>query len=297
MWWLLLIIPALFVVGYFRDRRRIGEAKARRSLILHFACLGVLYCLTFIALVFMEDKLLFQPISFEELHLATQDLNYEEVTIHCATGNQLRGWWCTQEGAEWTILFCHGTGGNLSLHTMIVPMLQKSSKVNVLAFGYPGYSGSTGSPTEAGCYDSADAAYDWLLTVKKIKPERLMIFGQSLGGGVACNLAVKKPHAGLILLSTFTTLPERAQEFLPIFPVKWFMKNQFDNRSKLSRYTGPLLIAHGDNDDVVPFHHCEELFACSVSPRKEFCHIPGGTHVIFNQDFFRRVAGMMARLP
>lgn len=117
-----------------------------------------------------------------------------------------------------------------------------------------------------------------------------------ISGGVACNLAVKKPHAGLVLLSTFTTLPERAQEFLPIFPVKWFMKSQFDNRSKLSQYTGPLLIAHGDHDDVVPIHHGEELFAGAVSPRKEFCHIPGGTHVVSNQELFRRVAGMMATL-
>ncbi|MFT3879835.1 MAG: alpha/beta hydrolase [Gemmatales bacterium] len=297
MWWLLLLIPALFIVGYFRDVKRIGTAKARRSLILHFTGLGFLYCLVLIVLVSFENQLLFQPISFADLHEDTSSLKYEEFSFPSSDGNTLVGWWCPQEGADWTILYCHGTGGNLSLHTMIVPMMQKTSKVNVLAFGYPGYSGSTGSPSEEGCYTSAQAAYDWLTTAKKIDPKRLIIFGQSMGGGVACNLALQKPHAGLILLSTFTTLPERAQEVIPIFPINWLMKNRFDNRSKISKYQGPLLIAHGDNDDVVPFHHGEELFAVAASPHKEFCHIPGGTHVVFNQEFFRTVAKMMASLP
>lgn len=297
MWWLLLLIPALFIVGYIRDVKRIGTAKARRSLILHFLVLGTLYCLTLIVLVSFENQLLFQPISFADLHEETSSLKYEEVSFPSSDGNTLVGWWCPQEGADWTILYCHGTGGNLSLHTMIVPMMQKTSKVNVLAFGYPGYSGSTGSPSEEGCYSSAQAAYDWLTTVKKIDPKRLILFGQSMGGGVACNLALQKPHAGLILLSTFTTLPERAQEVIPIFPINWLMKNRFDNRSKIAKYQGPLLIAHGDNDDVVPFHHGEELYKVALSSHKDFCAIPGGTHVVFNQDFFRQVAKMMASLP
>lgn len=255
-----------------------------------------MYCLILISLMALENKLLFRPISFADLREETSALKYEEVQFPSSDGNTIAGWWCPQEGAEWTILYCHGTGGNLSLHTMIVPMMQQTSKVNVLAFGYPGYSGSTGTPSEAGCYASSEAAYDWLINEKKIDPKRLILFGQSMGGGVACNLALQKSHAGLILLSTFTTLPERAQEVIPIFPINWMMKSRFDNRSKLQKYHGPLLIAHGDNDDVVPFHHGEALYAVAASKQKEFCHIPGGTHVLFNQDIFRRVAKMMATL-
>ena len=296
MWWLLLIIPAMFLVGYYRDRRRVGPAKARRSLLFGFVGIVCVYFLILVSLMALENKLLFQPISFEDVNIQSPRLHYQTVSFPSSDGNTIVGWWCPQEGAEWTILYCHGTGGNLSLHTMIVPMMQQTSKVNVLAFGYPGYSGSTGSPSEAGCYASSEAAYTWLINEKKIDPKRLILFGQSMGGGVACNLALQKPHAGLILLSTFTTLPERAQEVVPIFPINWAMQNRFDNRSKLAQYTGPLFIAHGDNDDVVPFRHGEELFAGAISSQKDFHRIPGGTHVVFDQAFFRKVAAMMASL-
>lgn len=296
MWWLLLIIPAMFVVGYFRDRRRVGEVKARRSLLFGLGGIALMYGVVLVSLMALENKLLFQPISFEQENFQSPGLRYQTVSFPSSDGNTIAAWWCPQEGADWTILYCHGTGGNLSLHTTIVPMIQQTSKVNVLAFGYPGYSGSTGSPSEAGCYASSEAAYDWLTTVKKINHKRLMLFGQSLGGGVACNLALQKPHAGLILLSAFTTLPERAQEMIPIFPINLMMKNRFDNRSKLTRYSGPLLIAHGDSDEVVSFHHGQDLFACAASSQKEFHQIPGGTHVVFDQAFFRKVAKMMASL-
>jgi len=297
MWWLLFIIPVMFVTGYFRDRRRAGPAKARRSLLFGIVGIASMYCLVLIALISLENKLLFQPVSFENRNIQSPGLHYLPVSFPSSDGNTIAGWWCRQADADWTILYCHGTGGNLSLQTTFVPMMQQFFKVNVLAFGYPGYSGSTGTPSEAGCYASSEAAYDWLLSEKKINPKRLILFGQSMGGGVACHLALKKPHAGLILLSTFTTLPERAQELIPIFPINWLMKNRFDNRTKLSQYTGPLLIAHGDNDDVVPFHHSEELFAVAASPHKEFCHMTGATHVVFNDDFMRRVAAMIASLP
>lgn len=296
MWWLLMIIPGLLVVGYFRDLRRDGAVKARRGLLQGITCVAVLYCAVLGTLLLLENWLLFQPISFETLHEDTSALKYEEVKIPSSDGNTLVGWWCPQEGAQCTILYCHGTGGNLTLHTMIVPMLQKTTKVNVLAIAYPGYSGSTGSPSEAGCYAAGEAAYDWLTKTRKIRPDRVLLLGQSLGGGVACELAQRRPHAGLILLSSFTTLPERAQEVIPIFPITWLMRNQFDNRSKLERYEGPLLIAHGDNDDVVPFHHGEQLYVAAASTRKEFHRIRGGTHVVFDQAFFRKVGVMVESL-
>jgi fermentation-respiration switch protein FrsA (DUF1100 family) len=296
MLWMILLIPGFFLYSYWRDRRRIGLVKARRGLITQFAVLLVLYFATLGTLLVFEDRLLFQPISYEAILMQNPALHHESVTIPCSTGDTLEGWWCPNEKAMCTVLFCHGTGGNLSIHSQIVPMLQQSIPVNVLTFGYPGYSNSTGIPSEANCYAAAESAYHWLLSEKKIPAERLFILGQSLGGGVACDLAVKHPHAGLMLLSTFTSLPASAQEVLPIFPVKWLMKNQFNNQEKLACYQGPLLIAHGTEDVVVAFHLSEKLFAAACSTNKRFCPMPGGTHTLVTQDFFKEFRSMVEKI-
>jgi fermentation-respiration switch protein FrsA (DUF1100 family) len=293
MFWLLLLIPSIFVYSYWRDRRVNGPAVARRQLLIQSLVVLGLYCLGLVALVLLEDKLVYQPVSYDAVRMENPGLVYEPVQLPCSTGETLEAWWSPQEKATCTILFCHGTGGNLSIHCQLVPMLQHATPVNVLTFAYPGYSKSTGTPSEANCYASAEAAYRWLTVEKGIKPNRLLILGQSLGGGVACELGAKQTHAGLILLSAFTSLPERAQELLPIFPVRWLMKNQFNNLARLQQYQGPLLIAHGDHDEVVPHHHGEALFAGAASTSKRFCLMPGGTHVMVTQSFFREVADMI----
>src|SRR3954466_3924242 len=120
-WWFLLLgIPLLFVVGYWRDRQRGGVEKARRTLLWHCIVLAALYVTILVALIHWEDRLVYKPIPFENLRVPPKGLRYEEVTITGPQDSGIKAWWCPCEGASWTVLLSHGSGGNLSFHTYLV---------------------------------------------------------------------------------------------------------------------------------------------------------------------------------
>src|SRR5262249_4466588 len=132
-----------------------------------------------------------------------------------------------------------------------------------------------GKPSEAGCYAAADAAYDWL--AGRCPPERIVLFGESLGGGVATDMALRKPHAALVLVRTFTSIPDMAQRLLPFLPARWLARQQYDNLAKIGRCPRPVYITHGDCDGTIPFAHSERLFAAAPQP-KRFFTMKGADH-------------------
>jgi len=157
-------------------------------------------------------------------------------------------------------------------------------KISLLLFDYPGYGRSGGQPSEAGCYAAANAAYDWLQ--RQVAPEHIVIAGQSLGGGVAVDLASRRPHGALVLFKTFTSVPDVAAYQCPLVPARWLAHNRFDNLAKIRRCGGPTLIAHADSDDLVPLAQALELFAAACEP-KSFCLLSGCSHRgSFPGDFF-----------
>jgi fermentation-respiration switch protein FrsA (DUF1100 family) len=140
--------------------------------------------------------------------------------------------------------------------------------ISVLIFDYPGYGRSDGTPTEAGCYAAADAAYHWLTQTMKVPPEQLLLYGGSLGGGVAVDLASRHPHRALILVKTFTSIPDVAQSVYPWLPARWLVHNRFDNLEKIGRCPRPLFVAHGTADRLIPFAHGQRLFEAAAEPKR-----------------------------
>ena len=130
---------------------------------------------------------------------------------------------------------------------------------SVLIFDYPGYGRSEGKPSEAGCYASAEAAYDWLTRVQRIAPERIVIAGESLGGGVAVDLASRRRHQALVLIRTYTSIPEVARQNVVLSSAPAIMVNRFDSLKKLPLCGSPVLIAQADQDRLMPFAHGEQL--------------------------------------
>ena len=175
------------------------------------------------------------------------------------------------------VLYFHGNAGNLSYRGNFVNIMGKELKESVLIIDYPGYGKSSGKPSEPGCYAAADAAYEWLTVSQSIPRDNILLYGASIGGGVAVDLASRKPHRALILVKTFTSAPDVGQGRLPFLPVHWLMHNRFDSLSKLPRCKQPIFIAHGDADTVVPFSHGQRLFKAAVAP-KEFLLLPGADH-------------------
>lgn len=227
----------------------------------------------------LENFLLFHPLKAGQDWVPPPDDRVEDVSLG-GGGPYLHAWWCPPAG--WTpergvVLFCHGNAGNLSHRGHQVPAWQQATDSAVLLFDYPGYGRCGGSPSEKGCYAAADAAYNWLTHQKEVPPERILLFGESLGGGVAVELATRRPHRALVLLSAFTSVPDMGQQIYPWLPVRWLVRNRFESLEKIGRVEGPVFIAHGTADSIVPYGHGERLFAAAREP-KRFLPLEGWDH-------------------
>ena len=156
--------------------------------------------------------------------------------------------------------------------------------IGVLLIEYPGYGRSEGSPSQKSISHAFNAGYDYLVSRKDVDPNRIILFGRSLGGGAVCALASNKPSAALILQSTFTSARAFASRFLaPGFLVR----DPFDNLSVVSTYTGPVLIIHGKNDDIIPFSHGKALYK-KVGNGKMIVYDCGHNDCPPNQEIFRQ---------
>lgn len=239
--------------------------------------LAILY-LAVLTLVYIYENSLVYPLSTAAEHWQDPpNANVVDVTFASADGNTIHGWYLAQPGSEDAFLICHGNGGNLSMRGGSLGRFRELLGCNVLIFDYPGYGKSGGKPTEAGCYTSADAAILWLQEVKGIPPERIIIFGDSLGGGIAVEASTRHRLRALILSKTFTSAPAAAKRRFFWLPVDWLMCNRFDNLSKMPRVRCPVFIASATDDEVVRFEMGKELYAASREP-KEFFAMEGEKH-------------------
>ena len=158
-------------------------------------------------------------------------------------------------GRSPALIFFHGNGEVIDFLAGQVHELRRIG-VHVMLVEYPGYGRSAGSPTEASITAAAVAAYDALARRSDVDPSRIIAFGRSIGGGPACSLSMKRPLAALVLQSSFTsTRPFARKLLLPGFLVR----DVFDNLAAVRRFSGPILVAHGKRDDIIPFSHGLEL--------------------------------------
>jgi fermentation-respiration switch protein FrsA (DUF1100 family) len=244
----------------------------------------------------LENWLVYHPVRASQDWVEPPSDRIQDVELHTAEGTPIHAWWCPYEGARGAVLYCHGNAGNLSHRGSTLLALQRSLQQSVLIFDYPGYGKSGGRPSEAGCYAAADAAYDWLVRQQKILPRDILLYGGSLGGGVAVDLASRKPHRALVLLKTFTSTPDVAQSLYPWLPVRWLMRNCFDNLGKIHLCKQPVFIAHGTTDAVVPFVQGERLFAAANEP-KAFLSMEGVDHNDpVTPDFFVELQKFLAQV-
>lgn len=257
--------------------------------LLRYALLGAC-CYVGVVLVLMalENSLVYFPTKGEEKPplAAIQDH-----FLTTADGTKIHVWWYPHDKATGALLFCHGNGGNLTDRADSVAKLHDVLEESILIVGYPGYGQSEGSPSEAGCYAAADAGYEWLIKTQQILPERILLYGESLGGGVIVDLASRRKHRALIIDRSFTSAPDAAHSHFPWLPTRWLMRNRFDSISKIRDLAddckSPIFIAHGTRDSVIPFRHGEELFAAAHEP-KIFLRMEGvGHNDPLPEEFYR----------
>ncbi len=233
--WLSRIRTALSVVSLRSPfwNRSVKHRMVR--LILH---LGYAYLVILVVLLWLENWLLFRSSDASEWAPPPRTCAVDEVWLTSSDGTAIHAWWVREsrwEPKDGAMLFCHGNGGNLSFRGDYARFWVLHQHLAVLLFDYPGYGKSGGRATEAGCYAAADAAYDWLTGEQKVPAERLILYGGSLGGAVAVDVASRRPHRALILVSTFTSFPDMAQHLYPFLPAHWLVRNRFDSVNKITQ--------------------------------------------------------------
>lgn len=201
-------------------------------------------------------------------------LPYEDVAVRTEDGETLRGWLVRHPRPRGTVLFLHGNAGDIGDRVPTAALLQRLG-VEVLLMDYRGYGRSTGRPSEAGTYRDAAAMWRWLTEERGVAAARIVLHGRSLGGGVAAWLAARTRPAGLILESTFTSLPEVAARLYPFLPVRRLMRVRYPVVEHIRRLRAPLLVIHSPEDRLIPFAHAEAILAAAPVERKRLVRIRG----------------------
>ena len=239
--------------------------------------LAVIYVGVLVVMLLLENYLVYPGTTASQSWVPAPSDEIQDVDLVSASGVKLHGWWLPCPDSDRTLVYFHGNGGNLSHRGGLMMKLRKVLDTAVFLVDYPGYGKSQGSTTEAGCYETATAAYDWLTQTQKRDPKRMILYGVSLGGAVATELATRKPHGALVLVKTFTSLPDVAAGQYPFLPVRWLMRNRMPTIDRIRSVDGPIFIAHGDADRLIPFAHGQQLYAAASEP-KTFVRLPGQDH-------------------
>ena len=201
-------------------------------------------------------------------------LSYREVTFKTSDHVSIHGWFVGQGRDRDVVLFCHGNAGNIS-HRLDSFHVFDYLGLDTFIFDYRGYGKSEGSPSEKGTYLDVEAAWKYLVETEKINPNRIILFGRSLGGAVAAHLAVSVKANALILESTFTSIPDVGAQAYPFLPVRLLSRYRYDTRSVLPRIHLPVLVVHSPDDEIIPYNHGRALFEIANEP-KQFLKIFGG---------------------
>jgi fermentation-respiration switch protein FrsA (DUF1100 family) len=267
---------------------RLGQVSLRT--------VAVAYLLVLLVLLLLENTLLYPAPKHPEGDWVASDLPHEDVYFASADGTKLHGWLVEHPQPRAVLLYLHGNGDCVGYLGPYLQQLRDNHQVTIFAIDYRGYGKSEGSPFEQGILEGGHAAQMWLAERLGIKPTDIVLMGRSLGGGVAVDLAAKNGARGLILQSTFTSLPDAAACLYPWAPVRLLMKNRYDSLSKIGRYRGPVLMSHGTIDDLVPCRLGRKLYDAVPGPKK-FIELHGGHNDEESPEYYQALDEFIRSLP
>ena len=240
----------------------------------------------------------FHPAREVDKTPAEVNLPYEDVRITTADGERIAGWFIPASASgtdgvssrQRVLLFFHGNAGNIS-HRLSSLLIFHELGLAQLIIDYRGFGESSGSPSVNGTKLDARAAWEWLLREKGYSPEQVIIFGRSLGGGVAASLAAETEPAGLIMESTFISLKEVAKHMFPMMPVGLLLPQDYDTVANLEKMHIPVLFIHSPDDEVVPFAQGKALYDNYKGPGR-FLQITGAHNNGFWESYPQYTQGL-----
>jgi fermentation-respiration switch protein FrsA (DUF1100 family) len=255
----------------------------------------------------LEKYAIYVPERAIETTPQDEGLAYEDVWFPATDGVRLHGWLVPAPDARFTLVWFHGNAGNISHRVDNIKSLHRSLDrgllPNVFIFDYRGYGNSAGSHSdlsEEATYRDADGALAYLAGRQDLARTKFVYFGRSLGAAIAVEAARRRPPAALILETPFTSIKDMARLALPFLPVGALLRTKYDSLSKIPEIRVPLLLLHGDRDDVVPYEQGRRLFEAANQP-KTFYTIRGARHndtyIVGGQPYFDAWARFLSSLP
>lgn len=245
----------------------------------------------------LDQFFIYHPDSWQDKDWrAASGLPLEDVWFQSTDGTKLFGWYVEAPADRPVILWCHGNAGNVINRLGNLRALHRYG-LSVFLFDYRGYGRSHGRPSEEGLYQDAIGAYDYLTRTRMIRPERIVLFGRSLGAAVAAELAARKPAAGLILESCFPSVQAVSRAHYGGLPLHWLLGADFRLIDRLPHLSLPKLIVHGDKDDIIPIELGRQVFE-AAKPPKSFHVVKGADHNntydVGGEEYFERLAQFAA---
>ena len=276
-------VLALFVASHYLTRFGVGARAWPAVWGLRALRAAMVLALVQVAaaalLLLLEDRLVYHPTR-PAAEWDPRTVGAEACTFQTEDGLTLHAVWHPGMGAvagpKPVVLFCHGNAGDVTNRAEILSRLAERG-LAVLIFDYRGYGDSQGRPSEQGLYRDADAAWRYLVEQRGVGPGRIVVFGESLGAAVALHTALARPVAGLIMEGAFQSIPAMARRQAPFVPVWPLTHNRFDNLGSVGRLAVPLLMVHGERDDLVPISQGRAVFGAAPEP-KEFYVVAGASH-------------------
>lgn len=242
--------------------------------LLAIAALG--YGVLVVTVYLMQGRMLYLAnVPGRELTATPADIGfeYEDVSIRTEDGILLHGWHIPAEGPR-TLLFFHGNAGNISHRLDSIRQFHRLG-LSIFIIDYRGYGHSGGRTSEKGIYRDADAAWQYLTEDRDIAANNIVVFGRSMGASAAAKLAANEQPLALIVESSFTSVPDIARELYPWLPVRRLSRLRHATRDYIADVRCPVLVVHSRDDEIVPFHHGEAIFAAARDPRS-FLILRGG---------------------
>ena len=238
------------------------------------------YILLLIAVFFFQRNLLYHPTldNYIKNQNMPEPTEIEKVKITTNDNIDLVGWFYNKDLNKFkTILFFHGNAGSLENRTYKLNHF-KNLNVNFLIIAWRGFSGNKGKPSEKGLYEDANSAIRWLKT-KNIDEKNIVLYGESLGTGVAVEISQNKNYAGIILESPFTSMVDMGKKYYPFFPIRLLLKDKFESYKKIINVSSPLLVMHGKVDKIVPYKMGKKIYELANEP-KSFYTQEYGDHMV-----------------
>ena len=246
------------------------DAKPRHSRFRRWVVRPVVYLvLLMIFFRWFEHANVYHPNKVLDGSPADDGLPFEDVIVTTSDAVKVHGWFIpaptNSPRAGFVVLVSHGNAGNISHRTTLAGLLRRHG-VAVLLYDYRGYGRSEGRPSEDGTYRDALAFHGWLKQ-RGFAPEKILSYGESLGGGIASELARREKVGGLILQSTFTSIPDVGAELFPFLPVRLISTIRYATRERLPQIHVPVLVVHSAQDEIIGFSHAEKNFAAANEPK------------------------------